>query len=116
MGDMDTHTDTMERDLLMLRLSLRLMLLTTDMLLMPHTPMDMVLVLLLTPDTLPPLLPDLPRDLERGLLSLSMDTELSQSPEPPLDTDLLPMALPRDTPALPAPSRLSPDSTKKSTQ
>merc|ERR1711953_599900 len=84
--DMDTHTDTMARGPLML--SQRLMLLTTDMLLMPHTPMDMVLVLLLTPDTLPPLLPDLPRDLERGLLSLSMDTELSQSPEPPLDTDL----------------------------
>merc|ERR1712137_622469 len=73
----------------------------------------------LTPEPPPPSLPGLPRVSARGLLmptppSFTEHTAMvPSSPETPTAMAPLDTPLPRDTPALPAPSSPSPDCTKE---
>merc|ERR1712110_1297145 len=78
---------------------------------MELTPTDTDTVLpesLVTPEPPPPSSPGLPRVSARGLLMSTPPSFTEHTAMAPLDTPL-----PRDTPALPAPSSPSPDCTKK---
>merc|ERR1712025_1425025 len=85
----------------------------------PPTATDTVWPELLdTPEPPPPSLPGAPRDLERGALTPSQDTSLTelilscQCPTPPTAMDLLDIPLVSFTPELPPPSSTCPGCTK----